>query len=131
MVSAPVISVFELTLSPFVFEMDAVAAPSAIRVKLRPVTPLAGILNRFIPSPLKEPENEPVYEPLKDSKLPNLLLIEPLTVLYEEVKLLKSNLILLLVLSKEVNLPDALDVNVFKLPVDVCNVPITALFEPV
>jgi hypothetical protein len=30
MVSAPVISVFELTLNPFEFEMDAVATPSAI-----------------------------------------------------------------------------------------------------
>ena len=58
--NAPVISVFELTLKPFVFEMDAVAAPSAIRVKLRPVTPLAGILYKFVPSPLNEPVNDPV-----------------------------------------------------------------------
>ena len=58
--NVPVISVFELTLNPFAFEMDAVATPSAIRVKLRPVTPLAGILYRFVPSPLNEPDICPV-----------------------------------------------------------------------
>ena len=51
---------FELILNPFAFEMEAVALPSAIRVKLSPVTPLAGILYRFVPSPLKEPDICPV-----------------------------------------------------------------------
>ncbi len=33
--------------------------------------------------------------------------------------------------SIEFNLPSALDVNEFKLPVEVCKVPIIVLFEPV
>jgi hypothetical protein len=58
-VNAPVISVFELILKPFAEEMDAVATPSAIRVKLSPVTPLEGILKSLDPSPLIEPEMVP------------------------------------------------------------------------
>jgi hypothetical protein len=70
MVKAPVISVLLLTLKPSVFETDAVTLPSAIRVKLRPVTPLAGILIKFVPSPPNEPVKEPVvYEPVNCSKL--------------------------------------------------------------
>jgi hypothetical protein len=41
------------------------------------------------------------------------------TVLLDDVKLLKSLLILLLALSKDVNLPFALEVKLFKLPVEV------------
>lgn len=68
--SVPVISVFELTLKPFAEEIDAVALPSAIRVKLSPVTPLAGMLYRFVPSPLNDPVNAPVvYEPVNVWKL--------------------------------------------------------------
>jgi hypothetical protein len=59
-VNAPVISVFVLTLKPLSLEMDAVALPSAIRVKLSPVTPLAGILYKPLPSPINEPVNDPV-----------------------------------------------------------------------
>jgi hypothetical protein len=59
-VNAPVISVFVLTLRPLSLEMDAVALPSAIRVKLSPVTPLAGILYKPLPSPINEPVNDPV-----------------------------------------------------------------------
>ena len=59
-VNAPVISVFVLTLKPLALEMDAVALPSAIRVKLSPVTPLAGILYKPLPSPLNVPLNDPV-----------------------------------------------------------------------
>jgi hypothetical protein len=69
-VNAPVISVFVLTLKPLSLEIDAVALPSAIRVKLSPVTPLAGILYKPLPSPINEPVKEPVvYEPVKFSKL--------------------------------------------------------------
>ncbi len=56
----PVISVFVLILRPSTFEIDAVALPSAILVKLSPVTPLAGILYNPDPSPIKEPVNAPV-----------------------------------------------------------------------
>ena len=42
--SVPVISVFVLITNPFALEMEAVALPSAILVKFRPVTPLEGIL---------------------------------------------------------------------------------------
>jgi hypothetical protein len=70
MVNAPVISVFVLTLKPSTLEIDAVTPPSAIRVKLRPVTPLAGMLVNLEPSPPKEPVKDPVvYEPVNDSKL--------------------------------------------------------------
>jgi hypothetical protein len=58
--NVPVISVFELIFKPFAEEMDAVALPSAIRVKLRPVTPLEGMFVRLLPSPPNEPVNEPV-----------------------------------------------------------------------
>jgi uncharacterized membrane protein YgaE (UPF0421/DUF939 family) len=50
---------------------------------------------------------------------------------YELVNELKSVLILELALSNEVNRPPALDVNVFKLLVAVCNVPINVLLDPV
>ena len=40
-------------------DIDAVAVVLAIRSKLRPVTPLAGTLIKPLPSPLKEPVNEP------------------------------------------------------------------------
>ena len=62
--------------------MDAVATPSAIRVKLRPVTPLAGILYKFVPSPLKEPDicpvtvNAPVISVLVLTLKPSVLEIE-------------------------------------------------------
>jgi len=59
-VNAPVISVFVLTLKPSTFEIEAVALPSAIRVKLSPVTPLAGILYKPLPLPINEPVNDPV-----------------------------------------------------------------------
>jgi len=87
---------------------------------------------------------EPVYvfnkliDPVTPSSDVNLPFCVVSTVLLELVKLLKSLLILLksllileLALSKDVNLPLALEVNVFKLLVAVCNVPITVLFEPV
>jgi hypothetical protein len=51
--------------------------------------------------------------------------------LFELVKELKSVLIEELSDSSDVNLPEALDVNVFKEPVDVCKVPITVLLLPV
>jgi hypothetical protein len=50
-----VISELVFTLKPFVWEMDAVTLLSAICVKLRPVTPLAGMLVILLPSPTKEP----------------------------------------------------------------------------
>ena len=59
-INEPVISVLLLTLKPFIFETDAVTEPSAICVKLRPVTPLAGILYNKPPSPLNDPVKEPV-----------------------------------------------------------------------
>jgi hypothetical protein len=62
-VNAPVISVFVLTLKPSALEIDAVTLPSAIRVKLSPVTPLAGILYKPLPFPINEPVKDPVvYE---------------------------------------------------------------------
>jgi hypothetical protein len=60
MVKAPVISVFVLTLKPSTLEIEAVTLPSAIRVKLSPVTPLAGILVRLLPSPPNDPVKDPV-----------------------------------------------------------------------
>ena len=57
------------------------------------------------------------------SKFPFTVKFEPVTStapLNDDVKVLKSVRILPLALSKEVNLPDALDVKVFKLPVAVC-----------
>jgi hypothetical protein len=69
-VKAPVISVLLLTLKPSVFETEAVTLPSAIRVKLSPVTPLAGIFIRLLPSPPNDPVNDPVvYELVKAPKL--------------------------------------------------------------
>jgi hypothetical protein len=62
-VNAPVISVFVLTFKPSALEIDAVTLPSAIRVKLSPVTPLAGILYKPLPFPINEPVKDPVvYE---------------------------------------------------------------------
>jgi hypothetical protein len=85
-INEPVISVLLLTLNPFVFDTEAVTEPSEICVKLRPVTPLAGILNMFVPSPLNEPENDPVNEPLSVSKVSNLESIEVDTLVYDDVK---------------------------------------------
>jgi hypothetical protein len=70
MVNAPVISVFVLTLKPSALEIDAVTLPSAIRVKLSPVTPLAGILYKPPPFPINEPVKDPVvYEDVNWWKL--------------------------------------------------------------
>jgi hypothetical protein len=69
-VKAPVISVLLLTLKPFALETEAVTLPSAILVKLSPVTPLAGIFIRLLPSPPNDPVNDPVvYELVKAPKL--------------------------------------------------------------
>jgi hypothetical protein len=111
-INEPVISVLLLTLKPFVFETDAVTEPSAICVKLRPVTPLAGMLNKFVPSPLKEPENDPVNEPLRVSKESNLESNDVDTLVYDDVNVLKSERILPLSVSKLSTLPSIDDVNV-------------------
>jgi hypothetical protein len=112
-INEPVISDLLLTLKPFVFETDAVTEPSAICVKLRPVTPLAGMLNKFVPSPLKEPENDPVNEPLRVSKESNLESNDVDTLVYDDVNELKSPLILPLSVSKLSTLPSIDDVNEF------------------
>lgn len=80
----PVIATFEFTLNPFELT-EAVTAPLAILSNCNPVTPVAGILYRLEPSPLKEPVNEPVlYDEVKefrllvlDCKLSNFELTEP------------------------------------------------------
>jgi hypothetical protein len=80
----PVIETFEFTLNPFALT-EAVTAPLAILSNCNPVTPVAGILYKLVPSPLKEPVNEPVlYEEVKefkllvlDCKLSNFELTEP------------------------------------------------------
>jgi hypothetical protein len=77
---------------------------------------------------------EPVYVfklPVVVSNEDSLLFCVASTVLLELVNVLKSVLILELAVSRDVNLPEALDVNVFKLLVAVCNVPITVLLLPV
>mgnify|MGYP006278227245 CR=1 FL=1 len=56
----PVISESLLTLKPSTSDIDAVAAPSVICDKFSPVTPLAGILYNWLPSPINEPVNEPL-----------------------------------------------------------------------
>jgi hypothetical protein len=55
----PVIAVFVLILKPDALN-DAVFAPFVICDKFNPVTPVAGILNNFVPSPTNDPENDPV-----------------------------------------------------------------------
>ena len=80
----PVIDVVEFTLNPFELT-EAVTAPLAILSNCNPVTPVAGILYKLVPSPLKEPVNEPVlYDEVKefkllvlDCKLSNFELTEP------------------------------------------------------
>jgi hypothetical protein len=111
-INDPVISVLLLTLKPFVFETDAVTEPSAICVKLRPVTPLAGMLNKFVPSPVKDPENDPVNEPLRVSKESNLESNDVDTLVYDDVNVLKSERILPLSVSKSPTLSSIDDVNV-------------------
>jgi hypothetical protein len=69
--------------------------------------------------------------PVAVSKAPNLLFWVVFVVLFELVYVLKSVLILPLALSNELSLPFALEVNVFKLLVAVCKVPITVLLLPV
>jgi hypothetical protein len=69
--------------------------------------------------------------PEVDSSDVNLPFCVTSAALLEDVKLLKSLLILELADSSDVNLSLALDVKVFKLLVDVCNVPITVLLLPV
>jgi hypothetical protein len=66
----PVIAVFVLILKPDALN-DAVFAPFVICDKFNPVTPVAGILNNFVPSPTNDPENDPVlYDDVKEFKLP-------------------------------------------------------------
>ena len=74
-----------LILNPLFGDIDAVALPLAIWNKLKPVIPLDGILYNWLPSPLNDPVNEPV--------------------LYDDVNVLKSLLILPLAVSSESNLP--------------------------
>ena len=81
----PVIVVSVLTTNPLFGDIDAVALPLAIWNKLKPVIPLDGILYNWLPSPLNDPVNEPV--------------------LYDDVNVLKSLLILPLAVSSESNLP--------------------------
>ena len=66
----PVIAVFVLILKPDELN-DAVFAPFVICDKFNPVTPLAGILYKFVASPVNDPENDPVlYDDVKEFKLP-------------------------------------------------------------
>ena len=45
---------------PLSGDIDALTEPEIILFKLSPVTPLAGILYKPIPSPMNEPVNAPV-----------------------------------------------------------------------
>ena len=49
-----------LTVSPWLGEIDALTLPETILLRFNPVTPLAGILYKPDPSPIKEPVNAPV-----------------------------------------------------------------------
>ena len=58
--------------------MDAVALPSAILVKFNPVTPLAGMLYKLVPSPLNEPVKfDAVTSPIR--------YIEPVLTVFVEI----------------------------------------------
>ena len=58
--------------------MDAVALPSAILVKFNPVTPLAGMLYKLVPSPLNEPlKFDAVTSPIR--------YIEPVLTVFVEI----------------------------------------------
>jgi hypothetical protein len=62
----PVIVVLVLTTKPSVFDIDAVEDPSAILSNCNPVTPLAGILYKPDPSPIKAPvKKDEVTFPVK------------------------------------------------------------------
>ena len=68
------------------------------------------MLYKFVPSPTKDPENEPVNDPLSVSKVSNLESSEPDTLVYDEVKELKSFLILPVEFSSKPNLLSVLEV---------------------
>ena len=49
-----------LTSNPLFGDNEALTLPDIILLRFKPVTPLAGILYRFVPSPLKDPVKDPV-----------------------------------------------------------------------
>ena len=87
--NAPEIDASVLTWKPPVSDIDAVKAPLAILDKFKPVTPLAGILNKSVPSPLNEPVKNDA-DTFVDAKL---LIVTPLIVLPSMLPV-KSNAVL-------------------------------------
>ena len=85
-------------------EIDAVAVVLAILSKLRPVTALAGIPVNALPSPLKEPVNEPDKSDSSSLSLPSRIFTLPLVPL----------LIFILLLPVPISNSDA--ISLFKLP---------------
>ena len=87
--NAPVIDVSVLMLKPPKSDKDAVNAPLAILDKFNPVTPVAGIFVKLLPSPLNEPvKNE--ADTFVDTRL---LIVTPLIVL-PSILPVKSNAVL-------------------------------------
>ena len=56
-VIVPLIKVFPFTLKVPSFKTEALTAPFTILFNSKPVTPLAGMLYKPVPSPMNEPVN--------------------------------------------------------------------------
>ena len=59
-----------LTSKPLFGDIDALTLPDIILLRFNPVTPLAGILYKPLPSPINDPLNDPVlYDAVNVLKL--------------------------------------------------------------